>query len=129
MHTLCMSLERDPRAPAVARAAVTGFTEERDIPVAERDKLTLLVSEVVTNAVLHSDAPPATGISLCARLLQEGTIRVEVTDRGSGFTPNPRDPAQPTGGYGLFLVAQQASEWGIDRKGGTRVWFELRRPR
>jgi anti-sigma regulatory factor (Ser/Thr protein kinase) len=124
-----MRLERDVQAPAVARAAVAGFTEQRDIAVAERDKLTLLVSEVVTNAVLHSDAPPATDISLCARLLEEGTIRVEVTDRGSGFTPNPRDPTQPTGGFGLFLVDQQASDWGIDREDGTRVWFELRRPR
>lgn len=48
-----------------------------------------------------------------------------MTDGGSGFTATPRDPSRVTGGYGLFLVAQEANRWGVDREGGTRVWFEL----
>jgi hypothetical protein len=53
-------------------------------------------------------------------------VRVEVIDSGSGFAPEPRDPARATGGFGLFLVDTQAARWGVDREGGTRVWFELR---
>jgi anti-sigma regulatory factor (Ser/Thr protein kinase) len=120
-----ISLERDPQAPSLARAAVAGFTEEREIASTELATLTLLVSELVSNAVLHSDAPPTSAIVLCARLLDEGAIRVEVTDRGSGFIAIPRDPAQPKGGYGLQLVDKQATRWGVDREGGTRVWFEI----
>jgi anti-sigma regulatory factor (Ser/Thr protein kinase) len=120
-----MSLERDPQAPSRARRAVAGFTEQSEIGSTDLATLTLLVSELVSNAVLHSDAPPASGILLCARLLEEGAVRVEVIDHGSGFTAMPRDPEQPLGGYGLYLVDQQATRWGVDREGGTRVWFEL----
>ncbi len=128
VSTLRMSLERDPHAPSRARAAVVGFTRQCELAAPELDTLTLLVSELVSNAVLHSDAPPDSGILLCARLLERGAVRVEVIDRGSGFTAVPRDPSRVTGGYGLFLVAKQASRWGVDREGGTRVWFELRSP-
>lgn len=128
VRTMRISLEREPQAPSLARAAVAGFTEKSEIAPADLATLTLLVSEVVSNAVLHSDAPPASGILLCARLLEEGAVRVEVTDRGSGFTAIPRDPTQPQGGYGLYLVEKQATRWGVDREGGTRVWFELANP-
>ncbi len=124
---LRVSLQRDPQAPSLARAAVADFTESKLAP-AELDKLTLLVSELVSNAVLHSDAPPASGILLCARLLGEGAVRVEVIDYGGGFTATPRDPSRLAGGYGLFLVAKEAHRWGVDREGGARVWFEIRSP-
>jgi len=123
-----MSLGRDPQAPSLARAAVAGLTEKSEIPATELATLTLLVSELVSNAVLHSDAPPASDIVLCARLLDKHAVRVEVIDRGSGFTATPRDPAQPLGGYGLYLVEKQATRWGVDREGGTRVWFEIAKP-
>jgi anti-sigma regulatory factor (Ser/Thr protein kinase) len=124
--SLRVSLERDRQAPARARAAVADFTKTSEIARTDFDTLTLLVSELVSNAVLHSEAPPASGVLLCARLLDEGAIRVEVIDGGDGFAAPPRDPSRLTGGYGLFLVAQQADRWGIDREGGTRVWFEIR---
>jgi anti-sigma regulatory factor (Ser/Thr protein kinase) len=122
---LRVSLDRDPQAPSHARAAVARLAATNGLLAPALDTLTLLVSELVSNAVLHSDAPPASGILLHARVLARGTIRVEVTDCGSGFTAAPRDPSRVTGGYGLFLVAQEASRWGVDREGGTRVWFEL----
>lgn len=122
---LRMSLERDPQAPLLARRAVAGFTERSEISPEELATLTLLVSELVSNAVLHSDAPSASGIVLQAQLLDEGAVRVEVIDRGSGFTVTPRDPMQAIGGFGLYLVDQQATRWGVDCEGGTRVWFEL----
>lgn len=122
---LRMRLERDPQAPSLARQAVAGFTEKSEIAATELATLTLLVSELVSNAVLHSDAPPACAIQLCARILDEGAVRVEVIDHGSGFTAAPRDPRQPLGGYGLYLVDKQATRWGVDSEGGTRVWFEL----
>ena len=88
---LRVSLQRDPQAPSLARAAVARFTESKLAP-AELATLTLLVSELVSNAVLHSDAPPASGILLCARLLGQGAVRVEVIDYGGGFTATPAIP-------------------------------------
>jgi anti-sigma regulatory factor (Ser/Thr protein kinase) len=124
-RSLRVSLDRDPQAPSHARAAVARFIATRGISARALETLTLLVSEVVSNAVRHSDAPPASGILLHARVFERSTIRVEVADCGSGFTAAPRDPSPGTGGYGLFLMAQQANRWGVDREGGTRVWFEL----
>jgi anti-sigma regulatory factor (Ser/Thr protein kinase) len=122
---LRMTLERDPKAPSRARSAVTGFSKERKLSAKSLSTLELLVSELVTNAVIHSDAPPTSGIHLCARLLGPDAVRVEVTDQGSGFEAAPRDPERVEGGYGLYLVETQASKWGIDRRSGTCVWFEL----
>jgi anti-sigma regulatory factor (Ser/Thr protein kinase) len=123
---LGLSLGRDQHAPSLARAALRTFTEDAAIAVPVSATLALLVSELVTNAVLHSDAPAASGIQLRTCRLDGRAVRVEVIDAGNGFAaaPRQRDPCT-TGGYGLFLVDRQASRWGVDRDDGTRVWFEL----
>ena len=61
---------------------------------------------------------------LCARPLADTAVRVEVIDRGGGFTPRPRD-ADRDDGYGLFLVQTEAERWGVERADGTCVWFEM----
>jgi anti-sigma regulatory factor (Ser/Thr protein kinase) len=121
---LRLELERSPEAPSVARAAINGFSSDLELGAAEVATLTLLVSEVVTNAVVHPDAEESTNITLTARR-SKGTVRIEVTDQGSGFTPTARDPAQLAGGYGLFLLERQATRWGVEQRRGTSVWFEL----
>ncbi len=123
---LSVRLERDPRAPALARAALRAFSEQSDLCAAPSATLALLVSELVSNAVLHSDAPPASVIVVRARLLgEQGAVRVEVLDAGSSFAARHRDRATGACGYGLFLVEEQATRWGVQREGGTCVWFEL----
>lgn len=122
---LRLDLDRDPQAPSLARSALAGFCEREELDGEQASTLALLVSELVSNAVIHSQAPPASGIELCVSRLGDGAVRVEVIDRGAGFTAAPRDPTRSNGGYGLFLVDRQASSWGVDRVGGTRVWFEL----
>ncbi len=121
---LRLALEQSPEAPALGRAAITGFLEHRGIDSTVLATLTLLVSEIVTNAVVHPDVDEPNKIDLYARITPE-LIRVEVTDRGSGFTPRPRDPAQIGGGYGLHLVDKASSRWGVDTGDDTTVWFEL----
>jgi anti-sigma regulatory factor (Ser/Thr protein kinase) len=121
---LRLDIERDPEAPSLARAAVAGFCEGRGIRATTLATLRLLVSEIVTNAVIHPEVAPAATIHLCASTAP-GAIRIEVTDAGGGFTPRPRDPARLDGGYGLYLVDQQAERWGVERQRGTTVWFEM----
>ena len=124
-QTLRIDLPHNPEAPSLARAAITGFFEERELDRGTLTTLTLLVSELVSNAVVHSEAPPASEILLHASLLGDDAVRVEVTDRGEGFVPGPHDPSRRGGGYGLYPVDQQATRWGVDREGGSRVWFEI----
>jgi anti-sigma regulatory factor (Ser/Thr protein kinase) len=121
---LQLALTRDVQAPGLARAAVAELCDDLELAGSTSRTLLLLVSEVVSNAVLHSLAPPEAVISMTAHVADE-TIRVTVTDAGDGFTPVERDPARVEGGYGLYLVEKTASRWGVEARGATSVWFEL----
>jgi anti-sigma regulatory factor (Ser/Thr protein kinase) len=121
---LRLALETNREAPSVARAAIAGFSEDRALAETTLATLTLLVSEVVTNAVIHPEVEDPRDIQLHARIAGD-VIRVEVTDSGDGFEPRPRDPSRSDRGYGLFLLEKQAERWGVDSAGGTTVWFEL----
>ncbi|MGW4637807.1 ATP-binding protein [Sphaerisporangium sp. NPDC004334] len=95
------------------------------------DEVEVLVSEVVTNAVRHSDSGRRPGGVVAVRVYDDGeTVRVEVTDEGSpGGIPMVPVQAEPfsESGRGLWLVRELSTSWGWsqDAKGHT-VWFELR---
>jgi anti-sigma regulatory factor (Ser/Thr protein kinase) len=120
-----IELEHSVEAPAIARAAATGLCQELGLSPSLRDTCQLLVSELVSNAVRHSGGPPDAPILLTATTAPD-TLRIAVTDAGDGFTHDRTAPT-PGHGYGLYLVEKAARSWGIDRVGGTRVWFELPR--
>ena len=123
---LALRLERNVRAPMLARAAMTQRCRELDLDASLCQSLILLVSEVVSNAVRHSAGPADAPIELIAAFRQK-TIRVTVTDAGQGFTPRPRDPGRTHDGHGLYLLEKVSARWGVDARGGTKVWFELSR--
>ena len=118
---------RDPTAPARARAELREALAD-GVGEADRATLTLLTSELVTNAVIHSGAGAAETVRLRITSYPD-RVRIEVTDPGSGFEignlpPRPRD----FGGHGLVVVEGLSSRWGTTREGpdgGFRVWFEL----
>ncbi|MGW4504273.1 ATP-binding protein [Streptomyces sp. NPDC004436] len=89
-----------------------------------RDDVSLCVSELATNALLHG-VPPGRHYRL-RMLLFDGTVRVEVADSGGG-RPRvaDRDPGAD-GGRGLLLVAAVADRWGTaERRPGKVVWCEF----
>lgn len=118
-------LDAGPCAPAVARALVrdtlTGWGL-RDIV----DEALLVVSELVTNAVVHA-LPPIT-LSLHRH---GGAVRGEVIDHGPTWIVRPPialDDTDAEQGRGLALVDAVASRWGIDplpSEGGKCAWFLL----
>jgi anti-sigma regulatory factor (Ser/Thr protein kinase) len=122
VRALDLELQRAPEAPAVARAAAAGLCQQIGLTHARCQTLLLLVSEIVTNAVIHSKALPDTPIRFSAAA-DRHHVRVDVHDGGSGFTPRPQTGVH--GGWGLRLLDQQARSWGIDDAQGTLVWFEL----
>jgi anti-sigma regulatory factor (Ser/Thr protein kinase) len=121
---LRLALARNVEAPGIARAAVSEMSAELDLSPSAAHTLLLLVSEVVSNAVLHSAGPPDAPIGLTADVSDEA-ITIAVTDAGEGFVPRRRDPTRTGGGYGLYLLEKAASRWGVDGDTATRVWFEL----
>jgi hypothetical protein len=88
------------------------------------DTILLLTSEVATNAVLHTDGM----FEVRVEVLDEGGVRVSVTD-DSTDVPRPRvTPIDATTGRGLNLVDALASAWGVDdHRNGKVVWFEVGR--
>jgi anti-sigma regulatory factor (Ser/Thr protein kinase) len=122
MASLELDIERGRHAPAISRAAISGLCERVGLTGARCHTLRLLVSELVTNAVLHSEAPPTSPIRLAADS-DNDRVRVEVADGGRPFTPP--DAARARGGWGLRLVEKEARCWGVEDVHGTMVWFEL----
>lgn len=85
----------------------------------------LLVSEAVTNSVIHTGLGEGDVVHIEACWVGAG-VRVEVVDEGAGI--HSRSPTEGTGregGNGLRLIGVLADRWGLQSDGGTRVWFEL----
>jgi anti-sigma regulatory factor (Ser/Thr protein kinase) len=116
----------DANAPGAARAVVAGRLRER-VPAAVFDRVQLLTSELVTNSVLHSDAPAEA--ALVFRLdCSDAEVRLEVEDTGHHGVVAVRAPdLDRGGGFGLNLVQQLSERWGFEHvtTGGTRVWAHV----
>jgi anti-sigma regulatory factor (Ser/Thr protein kinase) len=106
-------------APLRARAEVGALGLARPA----YDDVVLLVSELVTNCVVHAGLAPGQDIELrLARRLD--TVRIEVRDGGRGFA-DTLVHGRRSNGFGLYLVEQLADRWGVVRGDLTCVWFEV----
>lgn len=115
----------DRQADAVPRARRLVRSSLRDWPDQVRADTELVVSELVTNALLHGEAPVTIRVSVGA------TVRVEVTDAGRSAPILLQRNTDAMTGRGLAMVAALASGWGVEPVpgGGKTVWAELpRRP-
>ncbi|WP_314408655.1 SpoIIE family protein phosphatase [Streptomyces sp. DSM 40484] len=88
----------------------------------EPDAILLIVSELVTNALVHTDGQVRLDLTLI-----NDRMRVAVADS------SPRSPVKPTsigweatGGRGILLVEALSATWGtVPVSGGKQVWAEL----
>ena len=123
-RTQVIELDGDPDAPARGRHAVTAVLDEWGCEPGSREDLLLVVSELVTNAVVHG-AEPIRVTMVCARQ----RVRVEVTDGACAASPhgNPRPPTDAETGRGLSVVTRLAVAWGwrASPGRGKTVWAEL----
>jgi len=93
-----------------------------DVPAEVRETITLMVSELASNCVRHTDSDFDLTISKTGK-----EIRVEATDCGAGEprmrTPAPTDPS----GRGLQIVDMFSTAWGYDSLAGKgkTVWFSV----
>jgi anti-sigma regulatory factor (Ser/Thr protein kinase) len=100
------------------------FAEQslRDAPAGAVDSVILMVSELASNCIRHTDS----GFELTITHTPD-EIRVEATDSGAG-EPHVRNPA-PTDpdGRGLQIVDLLSDDWGYEpRTGqGKTVWFTV----
>jgi serine/threonine-protein kinase RsbW len=111
-----------PDAPSESRWFLNGAVAHLQLDD-ELQSATLLISEVVSNAVRHGSAAPGNWIGLT--ITDTGPfVRVAVCDEGPGFDLAEIDRRGHRDG--LFLLDALAYDWGIERNAaGTEVWFEI----
>ena len=84
------------------------------------DDVLLVVSELVTNAVLHGRGDIRLHVAFDGQ-----TITGEVCDGGRGFAhASPTRASTSIGGNGLHLGETVTRRWGV-AEGSSRVWFEI----
>jgi len=120
--SLDLSLPFEPAAAATARREVGGWLELLGLsPLV--DDATLVVSELIANALRHAQPP----IALHAVRLREG-VRLEISDGShDAMAPQSRIPdVTDPNGRGLGIVSALTNDWGVraDPHGKT-VWAEL----
>jgi anti-sigma regulatory factor (Ser/Thr protein kinase) len=110
----------EPTSDSVAgvRRIVDAFLADRE-PMC-REAVTLVASELATNAVRHARTPYQ------VRLAVNHRVSIEVIDASPGV-PQLRNPTpQERGGRGLLLVSRIAAAWGVDQADGAKtVWAEV----
>jgi anti-sigma regulatory factor (Ser/Thr protein kinase) len=121
-HNLSRTLRAQPQAAAEARRVVVALA----LPERTREALSLVVSELVTNSVLHAGLNGGDNIDLH---VDNGgpQVRVTVHDRGPGFTaPEPSADPLDAGGQGLVITAALSDSWGVDcDEHGRTVWCDI----
>jgi anti-sigma regulatory factor (Ser/Thr protein kinase) len=122
-----VQLPGDTIAPRQARAFIRDILREWRVEEPTTDAAELCVSELVTNAVIHT----GTSAELTAQLDEE-FLTVLVRDGGtSGSVKTPQSAPDPMtiSGRGLGLVDAVATAWAAEENAdGTTVWFEIERP-
>ncbi|WP_432081158.1 ATP-binding protein [Streptomyces sp. WAC 04229] len=122
-----LSVPATPNAVAAARHqavdTIEGWTAGLSSGVVHTAEL--VISEFVTNAVLHAGTDP---VALSVRLDEEA-LRIEVCD-SSPVLPQPGLPnPYGEGGRGLFLVAVLTDRYGVEPTAvGKRCWAEIDLP-
>jgi len=119
-----LKLIPEPEAISEARHALDQLA---DLLQSERlEDVRLVVSELVTNSVLHAGLSPDEQIWLSVKASAE-SVRGRVCDPGPGFRmPSKLGPRSDfSGGWGLPIVDRLSDRWGVKRNSCACVWFEI----
>lgn len=107
---------------AARRKAESAFVEA-GLSGAERQVLVLLVSELVTNAIVHARPPVRLSIDI-----SDDRTRIAVSDAVNRVPHLRRAETGAVSGRGLALVEELSTHWGTTiGRHGKEVWLELER--
>jgi anti-sigma regulatory factor (Ser/Thr protein kinase) len=115
-----LDLPPDPRSVTRARELVRAHVGPL-APTEAAEVAALLVTELVTNAVLHARTTIALAVDV-----EPGRIRLRVADESDAVPTRRNYAPEVATGRGLALVDQLATAWGVDpSSGGKEVWAEI----
>ncbi|MFE5591200.1 ATP-binding protein [Streptomyces sp. NPDC056549] len=109
---------------AVARRLVAAVLSRWELPELTRSA-ELIVSELVTNAVLHARTCGAS-VRVVVTRVRDDRVQVAVTDLDQRPPVLVQSGPDVESGRGLALVAALSDSWGYERRHwGKQVWAEL----
>ena len=129
-----------PHAPAsvgLARRRLGTDLRAHGVPESEVCDATLVLSELLSNAIRHARPLPGAQVQV-SWTLDGGTLELAVSDGGGPTHPRSARPSLSSlGGRGLSIVDHLSRSWGVRSDDqGTTVWAVLaagpspaRRPR
>src|SRR5215212_8938920 len=117
-------LTLDPEVVMTARHALNRLADL--LPPEKLEDVRLVVSELVTNSILHAGLSSDEQISLTVTV-SDGAVRGSVCDPGPGFgMPSELSPRSDlSGGWGLPIVETISDRWGVEGNRHACVWFEI----
>jgi anti-sigma regulatory factor (Ser/Thr protein kinase) len=121
MRRLELDVDAAPDTPGHVRRAVDAWSSELLHSEASAHRVSLIVSELVTNAVVHAHS----GLRVVVTASRH-RLRIEVHD-DDGTPPSMLPDPGPHGGFGLRIVAETSDRWGwLPTQSGKLVWAEVR---
>jgi serine phosphatase RsbU (regulator of sigma subunit)/anti-sigma regulatory factor (Ser/Thr protein kinase) len=123
-RTVATVAQNDPASIRSAREDIRALLHDWK-NADQQDSGVLLVSELVTNVLVHTDEDAL----LTAQVIGvpgSRRLHVEVVDRSDDM-PHPRSPGElASSGRGLLLMDELSDAWGVDPRGDAKsIWFEL----
>jgi anti-sigma regulatory factor (Ser/Thr protein kinase) len=117
---LVLGLPTDENAPRHARKLVADLIGRLNgLAVHRSDDLALVVSELVSNAVLHG---PSGKLEVLA-MATDHTIRLEVSDTGT--EPFERNNHEEPGHMGMIMIEACSDRFAVEHDPTTLVWCEF----
>lgn len=115
-----LSVDPDPAAVRGARHELDRWLRAQG-RAEQADTASLLLSELLTNVVLHARTRATVRITL-----DGDCLRVVVSDGAPGLPTRRRPSSDSVTGRGLLIVDAMSDSWGVEPdSSGKSVWFEL----
>jgi PAS domain S-box-containing protein len=125
-HSARIELPGGRHAGAAARRALSDALG--DVATAtELVDLRIAIAEIVNNAVVHGGATGEDDRVVLRVAAAPEILRVEVSSAGAPFEVHLPSRRDQSGGFGLVIIDQLASRWGVDGADDVCVWFEIDR--
>ena len=121
-----LQLPFTPSSVGVARRHLASDLIEAGVLASAVTDAALVISELLSNALRHAGPLPGSAIRVTWEL-EDGSVRVSVSDGGGSTRPELGQPTSTaTGGRGLRIVARLSRRWGTSSGyEGTTVWAEV----
>jgi anti-sigma regulatory factor (Ser/Thr protein kinase) len=117
-----IALPPDPRSAADARHAVAAYCRARGVREDLLQVGVLVISELVTNVVLHAATPMIVWAEY-----EDSTLTLAATDGDTALPALLAPDDTHEGGRGVAIIDQLSASWGLTRTGlGKVIWVTLR---